>query len=269
MGHNLSISAFATSGSGKIFSQSLIERLLDGSHGSIVINGTTYSAPHTFSNITAGTNFTLQAISPQTDNQGYQRIWNTSGVAESLSDWKQLANGIYSSKSNSSQYSFTTASTDNSTTYIANLMKLCTITFQNNFIGVGHGGVITVNGNQVNSPSSNNMVVEQNAISAAVTGTEINGIYYNLSNWTDANNNIISTNNSATFYPGSNMTYTANYIGAPASNTIGMGYNIAVGQPITMHWTDNPNPNVTYQIWRNIKGGSGAVLIATHLILQQ
>lgn len=46
----------------------------DGSHGSIVINGTTYSAPHTFSNITAGTNFTLQAVSPQTDNQGYQRI---------------------------------------------------------------------------------------------------------------------------------------------------------------------------------------------------
>ncbi len=148
-------------------------------------------------------------------------------------------------------------------TYEAQMKKLCNITLQNNFIGVGHGGVITVNGNQVNSPSSNNMVVEQNAISAAATGTEINGIYYNLSNWTDANNNIISTNDSATFYPGSNMTYTANYIGSPASNTISMGYNIVVGQPITMHWTDNPNPNVTYQIWRNIKGGSGAELIAT------
>ncbi len=154
-------------------------------------------------------------------------------------------------------------------TYEAQMKKLCNITLQNNFIGVGHGGVITVNGNQVNSPSSNNMVVEQNAISATVTGTEINGIYYNLSNWTDANNNIISTNNSATFYPGNNMTYTANYIGSPASNTISMGYNIVVGQPITMHWTDNPNSNVTYQIWRNIKGGSGAVLIATHLTLQQ
>ncbi|MCL5028470.1 MAG: T9SS type A sorting domain-containing protein [Bacteroidetes bacterium] len=31
-----------------------------------------------------------------------------------------------------------------------------------------------------------------------------------------------------------------------------------------MHWTDNPNTNVTqYQIWRNIKGGSGPVLLAT------
>ncbi len=230
--------------------------------GVVELNGTNISSGSP-SNTHENDAVTLNAVSPQIDNQGYQRVWNTSGVSQSLSSWQQIINNIQNFKTNNSQYSFTVAYSDGGTTYMANLMKKCNITFQNNFVGVGHGGVITVNGNQVNSPATNNMVVEQNAISAAATGTEINGIYYNLSNWTDANNNIISTNDSATFYPGSNMTYTANYIGSPASNTISMGYNIVVGQPITMHWTDNPNPNVTYQIWRNIKGGSGAELIAT------
>ena len=146
---------------------------------------------------------------------------------------------------------------------MANLMKMCNVTLQNNFIGVSNGYPISVNGNQVSSPSSNNMVVEENAILGKAISETINGIYYNLSKWTDANNNILSSYDTLTFYPASNMTYTANFIGVPPFNIINMGFDVVVGQPIKMHWTDNPNPNVTYQIWRNIKGGSGPVLLAT------
>ncbi len=238
----------------------------NGTHGSIVIDGISHTISSNGYAFTknVGDNTTLQAVSPQTDNQGYQRVWNTSGVSQSLSSWQQLANYHYNFKTYNSQYNFTVAPTDDGTTFISNLMKACDITIQNNFIGVGHGNTITVNNNLVSSPSSNNMVVEQNAITAsALNVISINGIDYTLNNWTDANNNILSTNNSVTFNPSTNMTYTANFTGTPPSNIINFGFNNTVNQPIQMYWTDNPNPNVTYQIWRNIKGGSGPVLLAT------
>ena len=235
----------------------------DGGQIGVGVNAspTSHSSPYSFTAYETQT-INLQAYDSQNIN-GQTWLFNDTEAPNSKSNWKKNVSGLLTLLSNSQSTSYQAAVADNGASLVAYLKTYVTPTFQNNFIGVGHGGVITVNNTQVNSPASGFSVVEQNAMYASVTGTEINGIYYNLSNWTDANNNIISTNNSATFYPGNNMTYTANYIGAPASNTIGMGYNIAVGQPITMHWTDNPNLSVTYQIWRNIKGGSGAELIAT------
>ncbi len=235
----------------------------DGGQIGVGVNAspTSRPSPYTFTAYETQT-INLQAYDNQNIN-GQTWLFNDTEAPNSKSEWgKNVLNNI-SVLSYSQSTSYQAAVADNGASLVAYLKTYVTPTFQNNFIGVGHGGVITVNNTQVNSPASGFSVVEQNAISAAATGTEINGIYYNLSNWTDANNNIISTNNSATFYPGSNMTYTANFIGVPPFNVISMGYNIVVGQPITMHWTDNPNSNVTYQIWRNIKGGPGAELIAT------
>lgn len=160
--------------------------------GVVELNGTNLASGSP-SNTHENDAVTLNAVWPQTDNQGYQRVWNTSGASQSISDWKQMVSGIYSSKSYNSQYSFTVAYSDAGTTYMANLMKLCNITLQNNFIGVSNGYPISVNGNQVSSPSSNNMVVEENAILGKAISETINGIYYNLSKWTDANNNILSS----------------------------------------------------------------------------
>ncbi|MHB1687259.1 MAG: T9SS type A sorting domain-containing protein [Ignavibacteriaceae bacterium] len=222
----------------------------NGTHGNVIVNGTTYSAPHTFSNITAGTTFTLQAVSPQTDNQGYQRVWNTSGVATSLSSWQQY-NGTYNLKSNNSQYSFTVSSSDNSTTYIANLMKICNITFQNNFAGISNSGVITVNGTQYNSPTSSFLVVEQNPITATAIDQTIGGVKYYFHNWSDGNASYTDT-----FYPTGNTTYTAALISADALTASGPS-SIIYGQngtwtasvslgfaPYTYQWYfDYPNPN--------------------------
>ncbi len=242
-----------------------------GSGNIVAYVGSTYNAPSVPAQVNGyeGDQITVGALSPTMPE--YQLVYNENLAPLNKSIWKiKNTSGTYTVQTlTPASNTFSMIKSQDNWTYEAQMKKLCNITFQNNFIGVGHGNQIIVNGNQVNSPSSNNMVVEQNAISAAATGTEINGIYYNLSKWTDANNNTLSSYDTLTFYPTSNMTYTANFIGVPPFNIIGMGYNIVVGQPITMHWTDNPNPNVTYQIWRNIKGGSGAELIATHLIHQQ
>ena len=137
------------------------------------------------------------------------------------------------------------------------------VIFQNKFVGLGNGGTISVNNSQISSPTSPYTVSYADLISATAIDQNINGIYYYLSNWTDTTNNIIpSTNNTITFSPTLSMAYIANFIGYPYYN-ISFGYHNTVNQPIQMYWTDNPNPNVTYQIWRNIKGGSGPVLLAT------
>ncbi len=86
----------------------------DGTHGSISVGGSTRSAPYSFS-WTVGNNLTLQAVSPQTDNQGYQRIWNTTSCDPS--DWQK--NGSHLSYSQT--YTFTVSSGDNNATYLANL----------------------------------------------------------------------------------------------------------------------------------------------------
>ena len=87
-----------------------------GNHGSIKVDNSSYTAPYTFSRNT-GTNVSLQAISPQTDNQGYQEIWNTSSCY--TSKWTRDGNLL----STNQTYSFSVTSTDNGKTYLANFLK--------------------------------------------------------------------------------------------------------------------------------------------------
>lgn len=190
---------------------------------------------------------------------GYYYTWNTS--SDNTSNWKRkpmIEGQAYIPNATTRNYSYTVASNDNGATISSDMRKILSLTFQNYIVGLGNAGVITVNGTQYNSPYSNSNVIEGTLTNAIAPGQTINGIDYYLNQWNDG-----SKSSSLTFNSSVNAIYTAYYIGAPASNTISMGYDIVVGQPIKMHWTDNPNPNVTYQIWRNIKGGSGPVLIAT------
>ncbi|MDF1613321.1 hypothetical protein, partial [Stygiobacter electus] len=106
-----------------------------------------------------GENISVGAID-QNDGAGYDRIWNASGTNNSY--WQ--INNTHISGATSRNYSYTVASNDNGATLVADLKRICNITFQNNFIGVGNGGVITVNGSQYNSPTSSFQVVEQNPI---------------------------------------------------------------------------------------------------------
>ena len=136
---------------------------------------------------------------------------------------------------------------------------MCNVTFQNNFVGVGNGGVISVNNTQYNSPTASFQVIESNSINASAIGQTINSIIYSFSQWNDG-----STQQIRTFNPTSHTPYTASFIGKPDNANRNLHFGTRVGQPIVLYWSDNPNTNVTqYQIWRKVKGISGEVLLRT------
>lgn len=56
-------------------------------HGVVVIDTSTYIVPTTIARL-EGTSVSLTAVSPQTDNQGYQRIWSD-GTYLTISEWRQ------------------------------------------------------------------------------------------------------------------------------------------------------------------------------------
>jgi len=130
------------------------------------------------------------------------------------------------------------------------LRKVCNVTFQNNFIGVGNGGTIKVNGTKYNSPTSQFQVVDGNTITAeAQYYYFMNGIEYTFTNWSDG-----STLPSKTFTINAHNQITANYRGKPTNSGEYIHFGSQVGEPIEIYWNDNPNPNVTqYQIWRKVK----------------
>ncbi|MBM4172618.1 MAG: T9SS type A sorting domain-containing protein [Ignavibacteria bacterium] len=228
----------------------------NGTHGQVSVDGTTQTVPSSGVSLTRniGQNLTLSAISLQQDNQGYQRTWHTGTI--SSSDWTR--NGV--SKSPYQTYSFSVAEDDGGKTYMANLRKICNVTFQNSFTGNGNGGTITVNGQNCSSPTSQFQVVELNPITAYAQSQTINNINYTFSQWNDGN-----TSNPRTFFPSSHYNYSANFIGKPTNSGEYVNFGSSVGQPIVIYWIDNSNTNVTqYQIWRRVKH-NGVVGPNTHI----
>ena len=215
----------------------------NGTNGIIIVNGTQRDAPYTIQNVTVGSNETLQAVSPQTDNQGYQVIWHTGST--NASNWTR--DGVFVNPNQT--YNFTVAAGDFGKTFQANLRKVTNITFQNNFIGVGNGGVIKVNNTQVSSPTASYSVVELNPITATAVSQSFNNIAYYFTNWSTG-----STNSTETFYPTANTTITANFVGI-AAQSVALNFESSnPNLPITLHWNEYPNDNVTqYQVWRRVK----------------
>ncbi len=146
--------------------------------------------------------------------------------------------------------------------YTANYVPIYQINFQNNFVNVGSGGVINVNGSQYDSPTGTFPVKEGNSITASAIGPQtFNGINYSFDHWSDG-----STSSAKTFYSSSNITYTAYFIGCPDPSAINFGFDYIADNPIKFHWTDNPNTAVTqYQIWRKVKhnGVMGSPVLLT------
>ncbi|MEW6006081.1 MAG: T9SS type A sorting domain-containing protein [Stygiobacter sp.] len=187
-----------------------------------------------------GENISVGAID-QNDGAGYDRIWNSSGINDSY--W--LRGNVPLSLSRN--YIYTVQSGDNGATLVADLKKICYPTFQNSFTNVGNGGVINVNGNSLISPTNSTPVVEANPISVSAQSHTFNGIDYSFSNWNDG-----STNPNTTFYPSSNYTYTAYFIGKPSNVGKDVQISTVVNSPIVIYWTDNVNPNVVYKIYRKV-----------------
>ncbi|MDT3695536.1 MAG: T9SS type A sorting domain-containing protein [Ignavibacterium sp.] len=189
------------------------------------------------------------------DYGGYHWVWNSSGINNSkwLREPKNSGAIDYSFNRNTT---YTVQANDKDTKLIAGLRKIVKPNFQNSFVSLGNGGVITVNNIQYNSPTSTFDVVELNPITAqAIGGLILNAIYYSFDHWSDG-----STSAYKTFNPGSTTTYTAYYKGKPSRYDLNLGYNLnlhtstVVGEPITLYWNEHPNTSVTkYQIWRKEK----------------
>lgn len=223
----------------------------NGTHGKVKISNYLGDqiAPITIKK-SLGQSVTLTAISPQTDNQNYQMIWHSG--ATNTSDWTRNGIPLLAPQS----YTFNVTDSDNNTTYQAQLRKICSVNFQNSFVAIGNGGLITVNGTSYNSPTSSFSVVELNPITAAPRSGQIfNGIEYTFSNWNDGN-----TTANRTFNPSANAAYTAYYIGRPATYDPNTGWSMnlyhstTIGEPIVLYWNEHPNTYVTkYQIWKKEK----------------
>jgi len=233
--------------------------------GSIYVDHYYYSKPSPYDR-TSYTNDNFQIGAIDQNNSGYDWIWNTSGVNNS--DWRKQLYGDPNKSflSYNRNTSYTVQSNDASTRLIAGLRKICSVNFQNSFVGIGNGGLITVNGTSYNSPTSSFSVVELNPISvSAQNGQYFNGITYVFSHWNDNN-----TDYNRTINPSLSATYTAYYIGYPVTYDPNTGWSMnlhhstTVGEPIVLYWNEHPNTYVTkYQIWKKEYYNGVPRLVAT------
>lgn len=200
------------------------------------------------------------------DNQyinGSTWTFNDNEAPLTKSKWDKSIGQTRTKITDNSSTSLSAVTSLNNGIFIAYLKKYVRPTFQNNFLGVGNSGTIKINGIQIASPSAQDTVIEGNAITVTALYQNINHISYYFTNWSTG-----STNPTETFYPDANATITANFEGLPAED-MGVWFEASNPRaPITIHWNEYPNPNVTqYQIWRKAKYQKGPTsppqLIAT------
>lgn len=230
-----------------------IENIFGG--GIIIADGTTRNSP-IYRTSSVGNNISLGAI--EQDYGNYHWIWNSNGVNNS--EWRRVisVSGISSSFSNNQYTSYSVQSNDVNTRVIAGLRKICNVTFQNNFVGVGNGGTIKVNGAQYNSPTSQFQVIEGNTITAEAQFQTINGIRYTFDHWDDGSTFYVKT-----FTINNHETHTAYFKGKPSTANRNLRFGTTVGAPIVLYWDEHPNPYVTrYQIWRKVKNGPSEQMIS-------
>lgn len=204
----------------------------------------------------------LGAIDQQYNGVNY--IWNQSGIFNSTWENRKKNQSQFSPLFGASNrnYNYTVQTDDNGAQIRTAMRKVLKINFQNNFIGVGNGGIVKVNNNQYNSPTVQFDVVELNPITATAIYQEINGIEYSFHHWSDN-----STTITRTFYPSDTQTFTAFYSGKPSISNRNLHTGTAYNQPIVLYWNEHPNTYVSkYQIWRKVKHNGvmgNPVLIAT------
>lgn len=225
---------------------------LDGAGGGNIGVGintaaTSHSSPYAFTAYEEQ-QINLQAYDNQYVNESMW-VFNDTEAPLNKSDWKKNVGGDVTFLSSNSSASITADTLISNATFIAYLKKYVQPTFQNNFINVGNGGVIKINNVQYNSPAAQDSVIEGNAINATAISQSFNNITYYFSNWSTG-----STNATETFYPTSNSTITANFVGI-AAQSVGLNFEASdPNLPITLNWTEYPNDSVTqYKIWRRVR----------------
>jgi hypothetical protein len=158
-----------------------------------------------------------QTINLEAQNQIYdniERIWNNTGVPNSISHWLKRvgSNTTFLQNGQNNSYSFAVTSSDNNSTYIANLMKNCLInqSDQTEFDG-------TFNYNPF-------YLVEQNSaqISTPGNGYRPGSITYNFAGWID---DPTVTQTTRTITPITNLSFKSLYKYKSHTNTTYNGNN--------------------------------------------
>jgi len=215
-----------------------------------LINVDNQQRPHGYT-INKLKNEVLQAGAIDQNFDGYNRVWNQSGINNSIWQRKQMGQNQFIDLTGATtrNYNYTVGLSDNGVQIQAALRKICKPNFQNSFVGGSDGGVIKVNNTQYNSPTTQFDVVELNPISATALYQVINEIGYSFHHWDDN-----STTATKTFNPNSTQTYTAYYTGIPLTTNRALHTGTVYNQPIVLYWNEHPNTNITqYQIWRRVK----------------
>ncbi|MEW6509292.1 MAG: T9SS type A sorting domain-containing protein [Bacteroidota bacterium] len=184
----------------------------------------------------------------QNDGSGYYRIWNTNGTNNSY--WLRGTSQISSSQN----YSHYVASNDNGITLIADLKRVCSLTFQAN-------SSMSINGNYRTSPYTES-VVEQNSISALASIYSANGIDFTFSKWSSSGGDFYSPVTAT-----EHKTYTAVYSGKPNNGYRSLSFNYSQeGQPVQVTWSKHPldNSDIThYAVYRKVTTSGTPTLLTT------
>ena len=186
----------------------------------------------------------------QNDGNGYYRIWNVNGTNNSnwMRNWSPIGGAT------SRNYSHYVANNDNGITLVADLKKVCGLTFQAN-------SSMSINGGYRTSPYTES-VVEQNSISAIASSYSANGIDYTFSKWSTSSGDVYSPITAS-----EHKTYTAAYTGKPNSGECSITFNTSQeGQPVNLNWPKHPldNSSIThYAIWRKVTTLGTPTLLTT------
>ncbi len=223
--------------------------------GVIKIDNNQVPAPSQVVKVT-GSNVIFEAITPQTDNNGYQRIW-ASNVATNESEWKKYnsINNILpiNDNKNPSYPVENIAATENGMKYEANLRKICNFDCEINSQG---GGTVSVTANGQTSviyPGQNLQVsvTGKNPVVLSAADQTGNGIDYVFEKWAYTENGTSKDTalRTVTFNPEYHTNVTAYFKGYPNTSMMNVQNNITtVGAVPEITWTDNPNNNVSYKI---------------------
>ncbi|OGU57354.1 MAG: hypothetical protein A2V66_03200 [Ignavibacteria bacterium RBG_13_36_8] len=144
-------------------------------------------------------------------------------------------------------------------TFTAIFNETYNVTFTNKYGSSGTGGLISVKGSQVSSPSSTEEVVQYSSINAAAISQTINYVYFTFQSWTKDGGQTIPpsemTSGSPPFIPTDHTTYECNLQGKPVNTYRHLTFNDdEIGEDIELTWDAHPDTDVEgYIIWRKVK----------------
>jgi hypothetical protein len=168
---------------------------------------------------------------------------------DATSSWKKSTTGTPAFYANTRQANYTALRAEPTVAFTANLAQAYNLHVQYGRTGFGKV-IVTKEGAATTIPVSTRaqdfIAAPQNPITVYAQATTINGIDYVFDHWSDGSTDNLHQPVSLN----SDMILTATYIGTPNTSDMNVTSNGAqIGVHPTIYWTDNPNPNVTYQIY--------------------